>query len=157
MVLKQKNRNLIIGLGVALVIAVLVILFLLLNNRNSKYQKMPRGMEKVMIEEPSPRRIVKDERVPSLVLFYANWCGHSQNFLDVWSQLLSQNLKCDMIGLEEKENHKDIEVNSISGFPTVRLYPNGYTPASQDYIEYNGNRSLESLIDFVKSEGNTAL
>lgn len=155
MVLKQKNRNLIIGLVVALVIAVLVILLLILNKKDSKYQKMQ------PIQEEQPIQTIKeqppkDKPIPSLVLFYANWCGHSQNFLDVWSQLMKQNLKCDMIGLEQEKNPKDIEVNSISGFPTIRLYPSGYIPASQDYIEYNGNRSLESLTDFVMSEGNSA-
>lgn len=157
MVLKQKNRNLIICLGVALGIAVLVILVLLLTKKDSNYQKVPVQIKQEKVQQQAPEFNKKQEKIPSLVLFYANWCGHSQNFLDIWNQLLKQNLKCDMIGLEQEKNPKDIEVNSISGFPTIRLYPDGYLPASQDYIEYNGNRSLESLVDFIQSDGNMAV
>lgn len=159
MVLKQKNRNLIIGLAIALGIALLVILFLLVNRKNSNYQKVDhdQNLNNKNYENEKLLDVPIQEKVPSLVLFYANWCGHSQNFLDVWKRLLQENLKCDMIGLEQEKNPEDIEVNSISGFPTVRLYPNGYIPSSKEYIEYNGNRSLQSLVDFVQSGGNSAL
>ena len=43
----------------------------------------------------------------------------------------------------------ELEDISIKSFPTIKLFPKG----SDEIIEYNGARTLESLIKFVESLG----
>lgn len=40
--------------------------------------------------------------------------------------------------------------DEIKGFPTIKMYPAGKKDAP---VEYNGDRSIESLIEFIKTAG----
>lgn len=82
-----------------------------------------------------------------VMLFYADWCGWSQKFLPVWKEFTNQ---CDKLNI----SHETIECTdnelcsngkyNIEGFPTIILEANG------NIIEYDGDRSVQSLLDFVK-------
>jgi len=88
---------------------------------------------------------------PALVLFYSNGCGHSRNMRPAWDQAkqqLDQSGQVDAILIEDQA---EIQKCGVRGFPTVRMYPEGYP--SQNFIEYQGNRSIESLITFARSKG----
>lgn len=41
----------------------------------------------------------------------------------------------------------------VSGFPTIKFKPAG----SRDFVDYNGDRSLESLIEFVEQQAKNPL
>jgi len=41
----------------------------------------------------------------------------------------------------------------VSGFPTLKFKPAG----SRDFIDYEGDRSLESLVEFVESKAKNSL
>lgn len=40
--------------------------------------------------------------------------------------------------------------DSITGFPTIRLYPAG---AKDSPVEYNGSRTVEDFVSFIKENG----
>lgn len=40
--------------------------------------------------------------------------------------------------------------DEVRGFPTIKMYPAGKKDAP---VEYSGDRSLESLVQFIKEEG----
>ena len=41
-------------------------------------------------------------------------------------------------------------VDEVKGFPTIKLYPAGKKDAP---VEYSGDRSVESLVEFIKEKG----
>jgi hypothetical protein len=67
---------------------------------------------------------------------------------DQAKQQLDQSGQVDAILIEDQA---EIQKCGVRGFPTVRMYPEGYP--SQNFIEYQGNRSIESLITFARSKG----
>ena len=94
---------------------------------------------------------------PALVMFYAEWCGHSKQLMPGWQQLtqtLNQTGKLDVISLEQKGNENEMRKHGVTGFPTIRFYPEGFPGANP--IEYSGNRTVDSLIKFARSGGQEA-
>lgn len=91
---------------------------------------------------------------PALVMFYADWCGHSKNMLPAWQQIeqaLNQSGQFEAIALEQKKHSAEMQKHGVRGFPDIRFYPDGFP--SQNAIPYRGNRSPESLMKFVQSGG----
>jgi len=86
-----------------------------------------------------------------LVLFHAPWCGHCVNFIPIWNKFESQvnidNLKIAKINIEN-EKYKNI-INKykdyIKGYPTV-LYID-----KLKIKEYDGERTINSLIEFINN------
>jgi len=92
-----------------------------------------------------------NKKVPSLILFYAEWCGHCKSLLPVWDLLIKNNntdvidvVKCSCV------KNKDVcnKMDAIRGYPTILLY----LPTSNKYIPYEGNRNYEDIVEFVKSQ-----
>lgn len=89
---------------------------------------------------------------PSLVLFYADWCGPCKMFLPTWNML------------EEKINHPNLnlvkfscvehkekceKLNFIKGFPTLVIFD--ASKGENAVIPFNGERNVKSIVDFVNS------
>jgi len=86
---------------------------------------------------------------PTLGLYYTNWCGHSKNFLPTWPQLseaATQNdINVQFVKVDcDKEPNKCAE-HKVSGYPTIILHK-----ASGD-VPYEGNRSVNAIISFIKN------
>lgn len=90
--------------------------------------------------------IDKEEQKPKrkIVLYFASWCGHCNNFKPVWNEfkniamekfpnLVVKDIQCD------SEDNKYL-CSNIEGYPTVLL---------DDTIEYDGNRTVDSLVSFI--------
>ena len=62
-----------------------------------------------------------------LVLFYADWCPHCHQMVDVWSSLANSASFLDIMAMNCVEpSFKDSELaKDIGGFPTIVLYQNG--------------------------------
>ena len=89
------------------------------------------------------------EQKKMLKNFYAPWCGYSKRLMPIWDKLTDMhqddtNIK--IIKVDCQLNPDIAKKNNINGFPTIILFnENG------DKILYTGDRSLESLNDFIKN------
>jgi thiol-disulfide isomerase/thioredoxin len=80
-----------------------------------------------------------------LYLFKAEWCGHCVNFKSTWSQLQKEMKDHVEFVTFDADNHKDeIKKYNIQGFPTLILH------SGDKAVEYNGQRDIDSLKDFIK-------
>jgi thioredoxin-like negative regulator of GroEL len=83
-----------------------------------------------------------------LYLFKAEWCGHCKNFKSTWAKLQEdedmQN-KVEFVTYDADNHKNEISKFGIEGFPTIILHKGDKT------IEFNGQRDLENLKNFVNS------
>ncbi|AYV79770.1 MAG: hypothetical protein Faunusvirus48_5 [Faunusvirus sp.] len=90
-----------------------------------------------------------DNSKPSIINFNTSWCGHSRNFVPIWTDFAAsmsgKNINVTDIKCDEEKNADTCNKYAISGYPTVKLI-NG----SQQYL-YSGPRTVEGLTDFVKN------
>lgn len=91
-----------------------------------------------------------------LIKYYAPWCGHCKRMAPIYETL------ADIYALDEDANSKlvignidgtlnDVFDIEITGYPTLALYPAG--DLTKEPIIYQGPRTLESFLDFVKENG----
>lgn len=80
----------------------------------------------------------------SLILFYADWCGHCKKFMPIWNEFKTK-INTDKYNIMEIES-KDQFVNKIN---TLKGYPSLFYINDNKVIEYNDNRDVDSLINFL--------
>ena len=91
----------------------------------------------------------------TLVMFYADWCGHCKKLKPVWDETSTEvnegssgakMLKVDCGKPNEEPSHKAImEKYGIQGYPTIKVFENG------SHSEYEGARTKEGLIGFLNA------
>ncbi|KAL7419228.1 protein disulfide-isomerase precursor [Cryptotrichosporon argae] len=92
-----------------------------------------------------------DESKDVFAEFFAPWCGHCQRLAPIWETLgerYAANANVVIAQMDATEN--DIPPAApfrVQGFPTLKFRPAGQA----DFIDYNGDRSLESLVEFVET------
>lgn len=129
---------------ILVVLAVVAIIYLLYTSRSASPVTSP--MDDVLpIPPPSPAPASQssggeDKRV---VLFFAPWCGHCKSVVPIWDQLAQK--YPNVIKIDCDQNPEIAKSEQVSGFPTIRAYVNN------QYMEYQGDRSPESLEQFVAS------
>jgi thioredoxin domain-containing protein 5 len=81
---------------------------------------------------------------PTLVKYYAPWCGHCKKLAPIWVQLAKhmQN-KLNVVELNCDEHEAFCKTQQVKGFPTLTFYSNGAI------TEYSGGRKLEQLKSFA--------
>ncbi len=133
-------------------IAVVVILILVNHvNTNDEEHKQDRLInEKQSVENPenfytpSPSTTNTEK---TLVLYYADRCGHCRTFKPEWQKIKSSlGIKC--IEYEESKNAKEVDAADINGFPSLILYKNG------DAIKFPDGqypRTFEGVKKFVEN------
>ncbi|KAI9368936.1 thioredoxin-like domain-containing protein [Aspergillus egyptiacus] len=102
----------------------------------------------------SYKDLVMENDKDVLLEFYAPWCGHCKALAPKYDEL------AELYASREEFNSKvtiakiDATANdvpdSITGFPTIKLFPAGSKDAP---IEYSGSRTVEDLAKFVKENG----
>jgi len=148
----SKNPYVTGGLAVLLVVAVGFIVYLMwpkdekFEGQNPQTPKTP---------PQNPQNISTPVHVkPTLVMFKMEGCGHCTNAMPAFIQAaenLSNSGEFEAIILDATKNAQECKDAQVTGFPTFRLYPEGFPNAN--FIPYVGNRSTESLLRFVHSEG----
>ena len=85
-----------------------------------------------------------------ICLYYSNNCGHCHHFMPEWKKFKEHVEKSDLNKvLEVKEYDCSVEKdkcreNNINGVPAVILHKDGQN------IMYDGDRTMNSVIEFVK-------
>ncbi|EJD53581.1 thioredoxin-domain-containing protein, partial [Auricularia subglabra TFB-10046 SS5] len=85
------------------------------------------------------------------VEFYATWCGHCKRLKPTWDSLGDKYAalkdRVTIAKMEATENDLPPSVPfRVSGFPTLKFKKAG----TREFIDYEGNRLLESLVQFVE-------
>ncbi|KAK7204280.1 thioredoxin-like domain-containing protein [Myxozyma melibiosi] len=98
--------------------------------------------------------LVLDEDKDVLIEFYATWCGHCKRLAPIYEELgeifwSDEALKSKITVAKVDTPENDVP-DEIRGFPTIKLYPAG---DKSNPIEYEGDRTLESLNDFIRENG----
>lgn len=106
-------------------------------------------------EEDMPHHILN--KTPSCVLFYADWCGHCQNFKPEYKKFSDKALFINVYALNIDENKSLIEsINEynkenpdfmVKSFPTLWFYKNG-EPQFSYLSDRNSMDLLKTAIDF---------
>lgn len=89
------------------------------------------------------------EQGVTIVKFFAPWCGHCKRMAQTWDELAGKfagkpYAKVAKVDCTLSENKDICNDQGVDGFPTIFLYKKG-----NKIEEYNGNRSLDDLFEFV--------
>jgi thiol-disulfide isomerase/thioredoxin len=102
----------------------------------------------------SSEKARKDAEIsfPALVLIKSDRCGHCTRFMPVWEKLSKSGLKNGATGAPVKFIKVDIDNTSVSSkFPETQGVPSiRYHYSYDNFVEYEGDRSYESLVAFIK-------
>ncbi|APA09083.1 hypothetical protein sscle_04g038530 [Sclerotinia sclerotiorum 1980 UF-70] len=97
--------------------------------------------------------IVLDDKKDVLIEFYAPWCGHCKALApkyDILAGLYADAGHTDKVTIAKVDATLNDVPDEIQGFPTIKLYKAG---DKKNPVTYNGSRSIEDLIKFVKENG----
>ncbi|THH32878.1 hypothetical protein EUX98_g1310 [Antrodiella citrinella] len=102
--------------------------------------------------------VVFDDSKDVFVEFYATWCGHCKRLKPTWDSLADRYAevkdRVTIAKMEATENDLPPSVDfKVAGFPTLKFKKAG----SRSFIDYDGDRSLESLIAFVEENAQNSL
>jgi len=88
-----------------------------------------------------PLPVAKD----SIILYYTDWCGHSQRMQPEWDAFAKEYAGRLHIEKIDCEKNRD-RCGKVSGFPTIRLYKGG---DDAKVIEFSGQRTKDGLKRFI--------
>lgn len=82
----------------------------------------------------------------TLLLYHMPWCGYCKNFMPVWNMLKPYRdyYKVDMQSINCERYPEICKRDNVQSYPTIRLV------SGNKIIEYDGNRTLEDLLQFIK-------
>ncbi|KAI6713678.1 hypothetical protein B2J93_957 [Marssonina coronariae] len=97
--------------------------------------------------------IVLEDKKDVLIEFYAPWCGHCKALApkyDILGQLYVDGGFTDKVTIAKVDATANDVPDEVQGFPTIKLYKAG---DKKNPVSYEGDRSIEDLIKFVKENG----
>lgn len=101
--------------------------------------------------------VVFDDSKDVFIEFYATWCGHCKRIKPTWDSLgerfADRKDRITIAKMEATENDLPSVPFQVSGFPTIKFKQAG----SREFIDYDGDRSLESLVAFVEEHAKNSL
>jgi protein disulfide-isomerase A1 len=102
--------------------------------------------------------VVFDDSKDVFIEFYASWCGHCKRLKPIWDSIGDKYsaIKDRIVIAKMEAQDNDLPPSipfRISGFPTLKFKRAG----SRDFIDYEGDRSYESLISFIEEHAKNSL
>ena len=108
-----------------------------LQNRLNKNQNQNQNAS----NEPFTSQVVQDK---VLMLFYADWCGHSRQFLPVWDEITQNvNIRTQRINVDQN--------NALANDFQIRSLPTLYLVDGQTRTIYDGPRTKSAILNFVST------
>ena len=124
--------------------------------KSAEEPKENKGDVYVVVGKTFERDVINNDK-DVMLLFYAPWCGHCKalhpKYEEVAKKLKEKNPKLVLAKMDATEN--EVESVNITGFPTVKFYPGNKKDKAP--IDYNGDRSVEDMIKFIKTNAATPI
>lgn len=98
--------------------------------------------------DDNPKTVFSSTK-PTMVLFYAPWCGHCKSMKPEYEELRKKYMKIPNknVVMINCDDHKEFASKAgVQGFPTLRLYKN---PKDDKYVDYDGPRTAEAIETFL--------
>ncbi|KAI9012098.1 thioredoxin-like protein [Phycomyces nitens] len=104
--------------------------------------------------------IVLDKSKDVFLEVYAPWCGHCKKLTPVWENLgdliKAQDPSQSVVIAKMDGTENDLPEDAgftVSGFPTLKFFK----AETNEIIDYNGDRTLDDLVQFVNENGSKNL
>ncbi|KAE8375795.1 protein disulfide-isomerase [Aspergillus bertholletiae] len=98
----------------------------------------------------SYKELVLNNDKDVLLEFYAPWCGHCKALAPKYEELASLYKDIPEVTIAKIDATANDVPDSITGFPTIKLFPAG---TKDSPVEYEGSRTVEDLANFIKENG----
>lgn len=95
--------------------------------------------------------VLENTSRPSLVMWFAPWCGHCKNIMKVWDEL-GEKFPSLLVAKIDATVNEVPGLPPVHSFPTIKLYRPDGTEA-----EYNGERTVEGISKFISTDGQYGL
>ena len=119
--------------------------------RSLKSEKEPKNnndIVRVIVGKTFEKEVINNDK-DVMLIFYAPWCNHCKEFMPKYEEAankLKVNDKLIFAKIDGSAN--EVESITISGFPTLFFFPGN--KKSEKPIQYNGKRTSEDIIEFIK-------
>jgi thiol-disulfide isomerase/thioredoxin len=86
-----------------------------------------------------------DLSLPTMVLFYTDWCGHCKHFKPTWNEFKRVTSK-QHINLVSTNDDKLMAKYNVNGIPNIKFFNNDKVE------EYNSGMTISDLADYINSK-----
>ncbi|KAL1891526.1 Protein disulfide-isomerase erp38 [Sporothrix stenoceras] len=96
-------------------------------------------------------KVVTNSGKPTLVEFFAPWCGHCKNLAPVYEDLAQVYAFSDKVQIAKVDADAEKSLGKrfgVQGFPTLKFFDG----TGGDPVDYNGGRDLDSLTSFISDK-----